>query len=282
VFTAKIKNKYGEILELTHNPDYTIQSITGLGPVNAAINTTAIATVDGTVFNSSKKNKRNIVITVVIEGNIERNRLQLYKFAPTKYPITFYYKNDSRDVHIEGYVESHEVDLFKNRQVAQISIICPNPFFRNNQNNYIEFSNTAPNFEFPFSISDAGTELGVTEKSTEMTINAGEVETGGTISFIATTSGILNPAIYNRTTQKYFGLNVDMNSGDVITLCTILGKKSVTLLRAGTVTNLIDKVSTGSTWIQFAPNENEISYGADEGESNLTITVELTNQFEGV
>ena len=79
MYTFKIENEYGNMLELTHNPNYTITSIEGLNPAKANINTSVVASFDGSRFNSSRLNERNLVINVVIEKDIEQNRINLYK-----------------------------------------------------------------------------------------------------------------------------------------------------------------------------------------------------------
>ncbi len=282
MFTLIVENERGEQLTLTNCDVCDVLRVDGLNPPSAIINTSETANMDGSNFKSSRISSRNIVILLNVKTPIETNRQQLYKYFRSKRWCRLYYANDNRDVYIDGYVESFENDQFTNLQKPQISIICPKPFFKNRSDNTVEFSGTNDAFEFPFSIADEGTEFGVIEKVITRLVDAGEVETGAVISFIAGSDQILNPVIYNRTAQTYFGLNLDMNEGDVITINTIKGEKAVTLLRDGVTTNIIDKMSDGSTWLQFDPGINEISYGADEGESNLIVSLTVTQLFEGV
>ena len=154
MYTAQIENSSGNLFTLTGNePVYQILSITGLNPPNAQINTTTIVGLDGAVFNSSKLETRNLVLTIKINGDVETNRLLLYSYFKTKDKCTFYYSNNSRDVSIEGYVESVECDLFSNNELAQISIICPYPYFKALTQIITDFSNVTPQFVFPFSIN---------------------------------------------------------------------------------------------------------------------------------
>lgn len=282
MYTLTVENEYNEQLELTSCDVCEVLKVDGLNPPAASINTTAIAGVDGATFNSARIEPRNIVILLNIKPPIESNRQKLYKYFRVKRWCRLHYKNDARNVYIDGYTESFENDFFTISQQPQISIICPDPSFKEETNDYIQFSSKVVKFQFPFSIPDEGIEFGTIEKSGTKLIDAGEVETGGIISFTATANEVLNPIIYNRTTQKYFGLNFDMSSGDIITVNTKQGEKSVTLLRGGVTTNIIDKIKEGSSWIKFIPGENEISYGSDEGQTNLIASVTLTNQFEGV
>ena len=129
MLSLKIENHKGELLSLTQNPAYTITSVTGLNPAAANINTVDAALLDGATYNSSQVGMRNIVVNFAIENPAETNRIELYQYIKPKKPCTVYVENGSRDVFISGYVETLDIDLFDNKQTAQISIICPQPFF---------------------------------------------------------------------------------------------------------------------------------------------------------
>ena len=131
MFTLKVENSKGAILELTDNEEnYQITKISGLNPPNANINTSNYANSDGFSFDSSRIPNRQVVITVYINGDVEKNRLTLYKYFRNKEWCKIYYESESRNVYIEGYVQTLEVSPFDMKQIAQISILCPNPYFK--------------------------------------------------------------------------------------------------------------------------------------------------------
>ena len=281
MYQLSVEIDNGERLELTNNPAYSVLSVTGTNPPVAAINTVPIVGMDGSKFNSSRVEQRNLVITLAIHDPIEENRLTLYNFFRVKRWVKVYYKNKHRDVFIDGYVESFENNPWAQEQQPQLSIICPNPFWQNMRNTYADFRNVRPLFEFPFSISSEGTEFSLLEMITTTVINAGEIATGGIIRMIAT-GAVENPVFYNRTTQEFFKLSFSMQDGDIITINTQQGQKAITLLRAGTYSSLLGDRASGSKWIVFEPGDNELSYDADSGASNLDVQVYLVNKFEGV
>lgn len=155
MYTLIAENKYGEQLELTHNPAYVIKSIEGIDPPEAVINTTKNANADGSVYNSSYVDNRTIIITLAINGPAEANRIKLYKYFKTKYPVTLYYKNDTRNVFINGYVKNMPIEFFNKKQIAQITIFCPEPFFNASSSDMVDFSSVQDLFEFPFSIEES-------------------------------------------------------------------------------------------------------------------------------
>lgn len=178
-FTLKIENTKGEVFELTHNTkDYVVADIQGLTRPPTSVNTSACAGIDGSFFNSARMEQRNIVLDLILRGDIEGNRQRLYHIFPAKTPCTVYFKNHNRDVKIKGYVETLEGDIFSVREQMQISIICPKPFWEDMQAVYDELSSIVKRFHFPFSIEEP-IPIAELNGSGGVTIeNKGDVETG--------------------------------------------------------------------------------------------------------
>ena len=282
MFNLSVENHKGELLELTNNSDYTITKITGLNPPTANINTNTNANFDGSTFNSSRLNERNIVIDIVINGDIEGNRIKLYKFFKSKFACRVHYSNGTRAVYIDGHVESFEVDLFEQRQKAQISILCPKPYFISESESLIDFMSIDNLFSFPFSIAEEGiafSELRLNEVKT--VINAGDVPTGIIIEFKAL-GLLLNPKVYNTETGEHLFLNIEMNEGDIVRVNTNKGEKSITMIIDGVESNIINDLDYGSTWLQLESGDNLFLYTADEFPENLTCTFTYYDKFEGV
>lgn len=282
MYELSVENEFGEVLTLTNNPDYDVLEVQGLNPAPASINTVAVSGIDGTRFNSARIGERNIVIRLNIRPPIEDNRINLYKYFRVKHPVRVRYKNEHLDVYIDGYIDSFENGLFGMLQQPQISIICPKPYWLSESGTEVYFDSTTALFEFPFSIAAEGVAFSELNAVTSTYFNAGNVATGAVITFTALANGVQNPTFYNLTTGKYFGVGITMQSGDVITINTQQGEKSVTLLRAGVKTSIVNSRSEGSTWLIFEPGENEVSYGADEGQTSLRVSLTSVQKYEGV
>lgn len=282
MYQCSIENEYGERLELTNNSNYTVYQIDGLDPPTATVNTSPVANFDGEIFNSAKANKRNIVIYLTIEGDCEKNRINLYRYARSRRAISFYYKNDSRDVYIDGYVESIQIAFFEMKQNVQISIICPEPWFKATDTSITDFSTIIPLFVFPFAYEEAGAPFSEIELNAQKSIiNNGDIVNGVIIN-IKATGTVLNPAIYNLTENQYFKLDIEMVEGDELTINTNNSHKSVTLLHDGVRSNVINNMDIGSKWFQLLSGDNIFTYGADEFAQNLTCTFIHSDEFEGV
>lgn len=275
MFTLKIENIKHDILELTQNEGfYQVLSVTGLNPPNAQINTSKIAGMDGAKFNSSKLEERNIVITLKINGDIETNRINLYRYFNTKQWCKIYYKNESRDVYIEGYVETCESNLFVNNEQMQISIICPNPYFKGLEEIVDDISKTIAAFEFPFAIDiNNPIEFSTidTSKITRVDNNS-ESETGVIIE-IDVLDSCNKIQLNNISTGEIFTLKYAFLEGDKITIDTNKGSKSVSLIRNATKINLFGALVKNSTFFQLNIGDNYFSYLIDNGTNEDAVHI---------
>lgn len=276
-----VENENGDSMELTNNPAFDVLEVVGTNPPVAAINTVVVSGFDGSRFNSSRVEQRNIVITLNIQHPIERNRLTLYQFFSVKKWVRIRYKTATRDVFCDGYVESFENNPFTQLQQPQISIICPNPFWQADADTVVNFTGSTALFEFPFSIPSEGIPFSTVLIEGQQIVNVGEIETGAIITFSAL-GNVKNPQFNNLTTGEYFGVDVQLYNGDSVILDTIQGEKSVRKVSSGSSTNLLSARTAGSKWLQFQAGENLLSYSAEEGSANLRCVLTLRRKYEGV
>lgn len=282
MYTLKVQNDRGDMLSLSDNKKYNVYKIEGLNPPKANINSAANTTTDGSNINSVRLENRNIVIYMTIEGEVEANRINLYKYFPVKKTVTLYFSNGSRDVYIEGTVELIECDLFTNKQVAQISIICPKPYFKDIDYLITTFGDISSLFAFPFAISKDGVEVSaVTSNVRKSIINSGDVETGVIIKLFAV-GVVVNPVIYDVFKKTHLRLNFTLQASDTIVINTNVGEKSIELIRDGVATNLMGYMAKDSKWLTLESGDNVFTYDCDSGGSNLQLTFTSSILYGGV
>ncbi len=275
MFTLKVENTRGAVIELTNNEEnYQVTDISGLNPPNANINTSNYANGDGSSFSSSRIPNREVVITVYINGDIQKNRLTLYKFFRSKEWCKIYYKDEYRDVFVEGYVQTLDVTPFVQKQVAQISILCPNPYFKDMETIVQSISKIVKKFTFSFSINENEpipfSELEL-EKVTNI-INDSESETGLIINakFMGTVDKL---EIRNLDNGESFVINYRFAKNDKLVINCNRGNKSVVLTREAVEYNLIPYVQSGSVFFQLGIGDNNFSFLADEGINDMLVDI---------
>lgn len=282
MYGLKVENDRGNTLELTNNPNYTVFKIEGLNPPQATINSSANSTNDGSKINSVRVENRNIVIYMTIEGDVEANRINLYKYFPVKKTIKLYFNNGSRDIYICGTVEVIECDLFTNKQVAQISVICPQPYFKGVNDLVSIFSDVSPLFSFPFSVAKSGVEVSaITTNVRKSIVNTGDVETGVVIKLFAIGT-VVKPVIYNVLKRTHLRLNFTMLPSDTIVVNTNIGEKSIELIREGVSYNALGYMQPDSSWFTLEAGDNVFTYDAESGNNSLQITFSTPIFYSGV
>lgn len=302
--SVSVTNYLGESLrmELT-NPYETgivVENITGLGPGKADVNVTELTSSDGSLYNSARLGTRNITMLLrfMFAPDIETVRQKTYKYFPIKKHLTLTFETDNRSCYITGYVESNEPVIFDKSEYTQVSIICPDPYFYSLRADSTVFSGVVSMFEFPF--SNEVTDNEETERflvmsdlqfESEQTVYySGESEIGVTIR-IRAIGTVENLTIYNTGTREFIKIDTDkmeritghpIIEGDEITICTVKGKKSITLLRDGVTTNILNCMTKDSSWIQLVKGDNVLAYTADSGAEMLFFSVENNVIYEGV
>ena len=282
MYSLKVENDRGNILELTGNRDYTVFKIEGLTPPQATVNSSVNTTTDGSKINSARLENRNIVLYISIDNDVEVNRINLYKYFPVKKNIKLYFANGVRDVFIEGTVELIECDLFSSKQVAQISVICPKPYFKSVNNLVAMFSDVTSAFQFPFTIPKEGIEFSsITDNQRKKIINTGDVETGAVIKLFSIGT-VVNPVLYDVLKRTQMRLNFTMNPSDTIIINTNVGEKSIELIRDGITSNAMGYLVQNSSWFTLEAGDNIFTYDSDSGNSNLQITFTTPVLYSGV
>ncbi|MCU7379708.1 phage tail family protein [Clostridiales Family XIII bacterium ASD5510] len=275
------ENQQGTRLNLTRNNDYRT-TCTGLDPANAVINRSTVGTSDGSVINSARVEDKNIVLTAVLQNNVEAARLAIYDIFRLKQSVRLYLSTGERDVYIDGRVENVEIDHFSNPQAAQISLICPFPFFRNVTEKVFESLSIKGMFEFPFSISADGVPFSEFSQVIFVTLfNDGEVPGGMVVEFEAQ-GVVVNPIVYSVETHGAIGIMTTLNKGDRVLVDTTQGQKSVTGIIDGQRLNFIRYLNRSPEWFQLTHDENYYTIDAESGLENLNVIFRHNDIYEGV
>ena len=152
----------------------------------------------------------------------------------------------------------------------------------------VEFGNTTPKFEFPVSFElGEGVEFSVYEDSKEGNVYyEGDVETGITM-YIDAYGEFTNPTIYNRSTRE--SLSIDTSKipdgilyGDRIIINTVKGNKTITLLRNGLETNIINALDKDADWFTLRSGDNVFAYVADTGVNNMYFSIMHRRLYGGI
>lgn len=313
--TVTNHNKESLTLDLFH-PEYSgliITNIDGLGPAQANINLTDMATVDGGKFSSARQQTRNIVFSfqTMMSPIVEDIRIKLYKYFPIKKMVTLRFSTDRRIVETTGYVESITPDIFQKETTCQVSVICPDPNFYASGDSTTLFAGVIPKFEspiysFPLTPRDGWPSEEWKSGSSDVVdvFEFGDIVFETTVSFAYRgdlDAGMLitvhangmaeNITIWNVETRQH--ITIDTNKiyqitgirydvGADILINTLLGNRYVKLLYDGRFYDILGSVNRDADFFQLTNGQNTFSYQADEGVENITIAFSYRNAYGGI
>lgn len=272
-----------------------VTGIDGLGPPKATVNYQSLATADGGIFTSSRVDPRSITFHLeMVNGDAEEARRLTYKYFPIKKDIRMEFVSDQKAVYTTGYVESHEDNIFSNRETVDISVLCVDPWFYAVGQSSSVFSGVTPMFEFPFSnesLTDPLIEFGTIARDTRAILEFdGDVDTGVYITIHAMDDAE-DITVYNVDTQESMKIDTgritrmtgqSFGEKDDIEICTVPGSKYIRLLRKGVYTNIISALDRKSQWLVLRNGTNMFGFNARTGENNLLVTFEYRSQYGGI
>lgn len=248
-----------------------ITSISGLGPVKATINMTEIAAMDGARYNSSRIPARNIVLTFALDyfPTIEHARNELYRLFSLKHTVTLEIRTDIRLYRTVGYVESVEPNIFSSQELVTVSVLCPSPFFEavDEADEFYGELDFEHSFEFEFSnesVSNPVIEFGNASNSIDFNVNyKGYSSTGLTFHVKVEKEAPQNAVLTISKPSTSQSVQIDLQSipdgltvNDEFVVCTVPGKKSVSLIRGNQTYNILNSATVTSGWMIVEPGNN--------------------------
>lgn len=279
----KCENDKGLSAVFTYDHDVTeffLVSLEGVYDIKNAVHTSQNATTDGSSYEGETLEQRNIVITANIRRNYSENRDYLSRVFKTGSEGIFYHTEDGRTRKIKYRVEKIDVADKGVLRPAVISLICPDPYFKDEEATHIEMAGWEDLWEFPCEIPEEGMEFGARIKETIRVVDNNSTAAIGIKMTIIAEDFVVNPMIMNVTTGETLKLLCTMQPNDQIVITTEQGNIDVILYRGKQEIDYnytVDEDNEG--YIQLETGRNHINYTADEGGDYMDVYFDFENCY---
>ena len=267
---------------------FFLESIDGVMSVSNKVTTSENTTVDGSTYQGSVTTQRNIVITAHTSNNHVYNRNMLYKcFKPKTEGVLTYSEEDETRI-IDYIVESVEVDEKGVVRNAVISLICPDPFFKDEEDTIVTMAGWQPCFEFPHEFKAEKEPFGVRVAEIIKEIeNDSAADNIGIEILIEAMGAVTNPTIYHTEQDIFIKVGTENNplsigAGEAIRITTGTNEKAVYLVQGETETEINEYLDEGSDFIQLVHGKNTFAYAADSGRDYMNVTITYRFRYLGV
>lgn len=259
------------ILGVTPKDSLLIRKITGLSPPDIDLFIGDYAR-DGGIYQGRRVGQRNVVLNIDLNPNpalgetVSGLREMLYKafvdpFADADYVKLTFHDDVGRVRYLVGYTEKFETEIFDIETMVQVSIICPDPYIRDDiQTSLINPSGWTT---VPFTYSGTAetgfeAEIYITAATSTLTL-----ENNGKTMVIARTFAV----------------------GDVVRINTNRGSRSMTVTPSGgSPASIIAGLSPLSPWLELHSQSNTMSvYGTIPSNSIAAVrSLKYTQSYWGV
>ena len=244
----------------------------------------------GTSVTSTSLGTRDIsIIGYVIastKSEMQQRKSFLNTFINPQQQITLNYRNYQLSFLPDNTIKYGDNEEENNEIMCKFKIdgFCYDPLFRENNEQKSVAASTFGIFHFPLIISEnpnppKGVIFGLRQPSLIVNVvNKGSVEVGLKIVFRA--KGTLkNPSLINMSTQEFFKINKQMQSGEEIIVDTNIGQKSVKGIFGETQENYFKYRDLDSSWLQIVPGDNLFRYDAEENIGGLEVYIYYSNKY---
>lgn len=288
--TIICKNEDDVQIEFSYDPEaeFFLIALDGAYSVTNNVTTSANTFTDGSTYQGSTTKQRNIVITAEFDDEYQERRDFLYKSFKPKSPGTFYYEEGEEKRQIDYYVESIEIDEKGVTRNATISLICPDPFFKDPADATVAMAGWQPMFEFVHEFTDELEEFGVRVAELVKDIDNDSAADHIGIEVIMEAMGaVQNPILYHLQQDIHIQVGtadypLNMEPGDVVRITTGTNEKNVYFIHNGQETKINEYLEEESEFIQLIHGKNTFVYDAAAGVDYLNVTIKYRFRYLGV
>lgn len=278
-------NARGQSVELKSSAPFLLESIDGLGDVDADIQTQKAPFQDGSTYIDSVLQERAISLEIVIIASDKPTLLQKRQylasvFNPKLGKGVLRYENGETIREIEAVPDGVPTFLSgrENRgpvfQKAIVNLLCPNPYWKSTE--ITEEPTFEPLFSFPF---EGMFQIGI-QRDARIIVNDGDAPAPLQIEFHGPA---VNPIIINKTTGEFIKVNQTLQEGEVMKIDTTPGNKSVYFIQPdGTARNVFNWIDLNSSFFQLVVGENEIEYSADSDIQGAIVNISYRKLYNAV
>lgn len=266
----------GAAMPLLGSKYFTLTGIDGFTLVQSDIASVIVPFVDGDTVTNIQAQPRPVTIYLRLKetAGIETAKRYVLQYVKPKLTGTLQLQQDGRNIELVGLVEAIELPRFEQGCTMAITLHCSQPYWRDIDFVVAEISEIINLHYFPvpeggLAFPTDGVPFGAYDDDlTQELENSGDVETGMVITIVAL-GEVVNPRIYNTYTGEFIGVTDTLAGNDFVTITTIKGRKTITKNDE----NIIDKIMSGSTFLQLATGTNEFTIQADSGIDSVYFTL---------
>lgn len=284
------KNSNGFEMEFDQNEPFVLGGISGISEGSSTEVSDVTVNKNGERYIKSSLDKKIMTLKVIVLANSEnelmnRRRQLITLFNPLLGEGTLTYSRNNTTITIQ-VVSDGVPDMpyigTKYKFSVSVSLIAFDPLFSNGSRAY-EFSKVVGGISFPLEIDSEGCTFGEREINLIKEINNNGDCPCGVLATLTAYGEVENPSISILEDSISFKLNKTLVTGEVVMIDT-RDSDEITMINKidGEETDIIPYWDITSDLPTIGIGSRTVAYGADSGEENLGLDIEIEPRFIGI
>lgn len=276
------------ILEIKKDTNYRLLAIEGLESSDFQLSLVSNSQYDGGIVDNKRISQRSITLTVEYIGKDmlkeRQNIIEIFNPMNSGSLLVEYIHNENKILReIEYEIENFKIvqqNIYDTLSFT-LSLICPDPFFKDKDESAKTLAVWEGGLTFPFSfpVNFGCKTIEAEERGIELNV-LGHVDTPVEIEFKGPAK---SPKITNETTGEYIKINQEIKEDEILYINTAYGNKKVRIVDEKGSRNAFNYIDLKSTFFSLKPGKNRINYSNDDDTLNQqSVTVRYKNRYLGI
>lgn len=272
----KYVNENGESITFTYNYGFLINKPVGIDTLQVSLSQATGIDQVGATIQSSNVQPRPVTVSGILVGEfVSNNKEKLLSVVRPDLAAKLYADNYYLNV---LPTSTPAIDPTEKFAKFQFSVLAAYPYWQKDENAKVNLSTVEYGFKFPWNISREYYFGKIVETQFFNIINKSQLPVPFTATFLAR-GDCKNPKITNASNGKFMAINKTLVAGERVVVEITHDRTYVTSSVDGDIRGAL---SLKSTLNRLEVGDNVLKPEADEGKSQLEVSVDFATEIVGI
>ena len=274
--TFRYVNENGESITFTYNAGFLINKPVGIDTLQVSLSQATGIDQVGATIQSANVQPRPVTVSGILVGEFQSNNKEKL-LSVVRPDLTAKFYADDYYLNVRP-TSTPTIDPTSKFAKFQFSVLAAYPYWQKDENAKVSLSTIEYGFKFPWNISRKYYFGKSIETQFFNIINKGQIPVPFTATFFAR-SDCKNPKITNASNGKFMAINKSLVAGERVVVEITHDRTYVTSSIDGDIRGAL---SLKSTLNRLEVGDNVLKPEADEGKSQLEVSVDFATEIVGI
>ena len=274
--TFRYVNENGESITFTYNAGFLINKPVGIDTLQVSLSQATGIDQVGATIQSANVQPRPVTVSGILVGEFLKNNKEKL-LSVVRPDLTAKLYADDYYLNVRP-TSTPTIDPTAKFAKFQFSVLAAYPYWQKDETAKVELSSIEYGFKFPWNISREYYFGKIVEAQFFNIVNRGQIPVPFTATFFAR-GDCVNPKITNVNTGKFMAINKTLVAGERVVVEITHERTYVTSSVDGDIRGAL---SIKSTLNKLEVGDNVLKPEADEGKSQLEVSIDFATEIVGI